>query len=440
MIRYGKQTELALGNFPVSGERVPLAVIRALAMIKAEAAAVNLELRVSAIDAPLVDAIAEAAQEIIDGRHDDQFGLDVFQTGSGTSTNMNVNEVIASLAGERLGRAVHPNDDVNASQSSNDTFPTAVQLAAMEQLDVDLFPALGTLRTSLRDAGARFADVVKAGRTHLMDAVPIMLGAEFDAYAAQVEEAIERLESTRHRLCRVPLGGTAVGTGLASPAGFGDRVVERIAARTSLPVTVAPSRVAAQGSRDSLVEVSGQLRGLAAALLKIASDIRLMASGPNTGLAEIRLPALQAGSSIMAGKVNPVMTEMLAQVCVQVMGNDVAVGIAGSQGILELNTFQPMMAANVLRSIHLLANAARLFATRCVDGIEADVERTLRFARSSPSISTALVPSLGYDRVAELVKTAAASGIDMVEAASALMPRADAEAALDVHKMARGEA
>jgi len=435
---YGTQTTLAIGNFPVSGERVPLAVVRALALIKSEAAAVNLELGVAGIDEPLVEAIGIAAGQIIDGRWDDQFPLDVFQTGSGTSTNMNVNEVIAHLAGDQVGRAVHPNDDVNASQSSNDTFPTAVQLAVLEQLDVDLLPALGVLRGSLAGAAERFADVVKAGRTHLMDAVPITLGAELDAYRWQVDEAVERLEGTRVRLCRVPLGGTAVGTGLASPATFGERVVARIAARTSLPITVAPSRVAAQGSRDALVEVSGQLRGLAAALLKIAGDIRLMASGPATGLGEIRLPALQAGSSIMAGKVNPVMTEMLAQVCVQVFGNDVAVGFAGSQGILELNTFQPMMAANVLRSVHLLANAARLFATRCIDGMEADEERCLRNARSSPSISTALLPTLGYDAVAGLVALANERGTDMVEAASTVMPREDAERALDVRRMATG--
>ena len=418
MIRYGKQTELAIGNFPVSGEVVPLPVIRALARIKAEAAAVNAELGVEHVDADVAAAVAVAAGEIIDGRWDDQFVLDVFQTGSGTSTNMNVNEVIASLAGERLGRELHPNDHVNASQSSNDTFPTAVQLATAQELDGELIPALQTLSASLGGAAERFADVVKTGRTHLMDAVPITLGAEFDAYRAQVDEAIERLDALRPRLCRVPLGGTAVGTGLASPPEFGVRVVARLAERTGLPVTVAPSRVAAQGSRDALVEVSGQLRGLAAALMKIAADVRLMSSGPNTGLAEIRLPALQAGSSIMAGKVNPVMTEMMAQVCAQVMGNDVAVGIAGSQGILELNTYQPMIAANVLGSVRLLANAARLFATKCVDGIEADVERNLRYARMSPSISTALVPSLGYDAVAQLVKSSAARGIDMLEAAS----------------------
>ena len=438
-IRYGRQTELALGNFPVSGERVPLAVVHALAMIKAEAAATNVELGVASIDAPLAEAIGAAARQVIEGTWDDQFVLDVFQTGSGTSTNMNVNEVIASLASEALGREVHPNDHVNASQSSNDTFPSAVQLATADQLEVDLLPALETLRTSLAGAAERFADVVKAGRTHLMDAVPITLGAEFDAYRAQIDEAVERLEGTRPRLCRIPLGGTAVGTGLAAPEGFGERVAARLAERTGLPVVIAPSRVAAQGSRDALVEVSGQLRGLAVALMKIAADIRLMASGPSTGLAEITLPALQAGSSIMAGKVNPVMTEMMAQVCAQVMGNDVAVGIAGSQGILELNTYQPMIAANVLRSVSLLANACRLFAARCVDGIEADAERCLRLARSSPSITTALLPILGYDRVAELVKSAAAQGIDVVQAAAAIMPAADAEDALDVRRMARGQ-
>ncbi len=434
--RWGAQTELAIANFPVSGRRVPQPVIAALALIKRHAAAVNLELGVGRLDAELAAAIGIAADEVAAGQWDDQFPVDVFQTGSGTSTNMNVNEVIASLAGEQLGRSVHPNDDVNASQSSNDTFPSAVQIAALRRLDEHLVPSVALLARSFALAADRLVDVIKPGRTHLMDAVPISLGAELDAYHAQLAEALERLDACRPRLGRLPLGGTAVGTGLAAPVDFGDRVIERLAQTTGLPLTAAPSRVAAQGSRDALVELSGQLRNLAVALHKIASDIRLMASGPMTGLAEIRLPALQAGSSIMAGKVNPVMTETMAQVCAQVIGHDATVGMAGSLGILELNTFQPLIAANVLESIELLGNACRLFAERCVDGIEADVERARRMARSSPAATTSLVPLLGYDTVAAIVHEAEATGADLVDLAARHLPRAEAERLLDVDALA----
>lgn len=434
--RWGPQTELAIGNFPVSGHRVPTSVIAALALVKRHAAAVNLELGGGRIDAELAAAIAIAADEVAAGRWDDQFPVDVFQTGSGTSTNMNVNEVIASLAGEQLGRPVHPNDDVNASQSSNDTFPSAVQIAALRRLDAHLVPAVARLEASFARAATRFADVVKPGRTHLMDAVPISLGAELDAYRAQLDEALERLAACRPRLGRLPLGGTAVGTGLAAPPGFGDRLIDRLARATGLPLVAAPSRVAAQGSRDALVELSGQLRGLAVALHKIASDIRLMSSGPATGLGELRLPALQAGSSIMAGKVNPVLTETMAQVCAQVIGHDAAVGMAGSLGILELNTFQPLIAFDVLESIELLGNACRLFAERCIDGLEADAERARRNARSSPAVTTSLVPLIGYDAVAAIVNEAATTGADLVELAARHLPREDAERLLDVDALA----
>ena len=436
--RWGHETDHAIANFPVSGRRMPIAVIHALAAIKAEAARVNHELGVQGLDRDVATAIATAADSVAAGEWDEQFPLDVYQTGSGTSTNMNVNEVVASLASEALGRAVHPNDHVNASQSSNDTFPTATTMAAVGAVRDQLVPAIDRLERSLTQVAARTVDVVKAARTHLMDAVPITLGAELTAYASQLAEARERLDSTLGRAGRVPLGGTAVGTGLNAPAEFGDRTIERLRERTGLDLTVAPNRTAAQGSRDGLVELSGQVRGLAVVLFKIANDIRWMASGPATGLAEIRLPELQAGSSIMPGKVNPVMAETLTQVCVQAMGNDAAVAFAASQGAFELNAYQPLIAVNVLDSISLLANATRLFAERCVDGIEADADRALRYARSSPAIATALNPLLGYERVAALVAEGVAAGRpirDVVVERTGLDP-AVVDHALDVHAMA----
>ncbi|MHB1130322.1 MAG: lyase family protein, partial [Ilumatobacteraceae bacterium] len=342
---WGHQTELALANFDVSGLSLPIEVVHALAAIKVDAAIVN-GADVVGDDAVRFAAIAEAASEVESGKYDEHFQIDVFQTGSGTSTNMNVNEVIARLAGEASGLAVHPNDHVNAGQSSNDAFPTAVAIAAIVQIQRSLLPAVTMLTTSLDIAATRFADVVKAGRTHLMDAVPIFLGDEFDGYAAQLREASERLHTSLPRLGRVPLGGTAVGNGLNSAPGFGAEVVACIAARYDIDLSIAPSRFAAQASRDGLVEASSHLRGLAIALFKIASDIRLMASGPVTGLGEILLPELQAGSSIMPGKVNPVMCEMVTQVAAQVFGNDAAIAFAGSQGMFELNTYQPLIAAN----------------------------------------------------------------------------------------------
>lgn len=436
---WGHQTDLALANFDVSGQPLPIEVVHALAAIKFDAANVN---GVDAIgdDADRFAAIAVAASAVESGEFDEHFLIDIFQTGSGTSTNMNVNEVIARLASEATGLAVHPNDHVNAGQSSNDTFPTAVTIAAVMQIQWSLLPAVAALTKSLDNAAARFASVVKAGRTHLMDAVPVFLGDEFDGYAAQLREASERLQTSMPRLGRVPLGGTAVGNGINVEPEFGAAVVARIAGRYGIDLSIAPSRFAAQASRDGLVEASSHLRGLAVALIKIANDIRLMASGPATGLGEIRLPELQAGSSIMPGKVNPVMCEMVTQVAVQVFGNDATIAFAGSQGTFELNTYQPLIAANLLGSIRLLARACILFAERCVDGIEADIERCAFYAGATPALATSLNAVLGYDRVAALVKKAVTEHrqlIDVVIDDGALSAQRAAEL-LDAPKAARG--
>jgi fumarate hydratase, class II len=404
---WGHETELALANFDVSGQPLPIEVVHALAAIKVQAALVN-GADATGADATRFAAIAVSAATVESGEHDDQFLIDIFQTGSGTSTNMNVNEVVANLAAQVAGVAVHPNDHVNAGQSSNDTFPTAVTLAAVVQITHELLPAIATLTESLQDASARFATVVKAGRTHLMDAVPIFLGDEFDGYAAQLIEAAERLQNSLPRVGRVPLGGTAVGTGLNTDPEFGAAVVARLAARYDVELSVAPSRFAAQASRDGLVEASSHLRGLAVALIKIANDIRLMASGPSTGLGELHLPELQAGSSIMPGKVNPVMCEMVTQVAVQVFGNDAAIAFAGSQGAFELNTYQPVMAANLISSIRLLTRACTLFAEKCIDGVEADAERCTLYAGATPALATKLNAELGYDHVSKIVKRAVA--------------------------------
>ena len=400
------QTQRAVENFPVSGRPVDPGVIRALARVKGAAARVNAELGVLPDD--IAAAVADAAAAVAAGGHGDQFPVDVFQTGSGTSTNMNVNEVIASLASVALGRPVHPNDHVNASQSSNDTFPTAVHVAAAAAVTGELRPALAHLADALRERAAVFADVVKSGRTHLMDATPVTLGQEFGGYAAQLERCSERLGDTLPRVAELPLGGTAVGTGINTPRGFAAAVVARLAADTGLPLTEARDHFEAQGSRDSLVELSGQLRTTAVALYKVANDIRWMGSGPRAGLAEIRLPDLQPGSSIMPGKVNPVLCEAVRQVCAQVVGNDAAVGFAGSQGDFELNVMLPVLARNTLESVTLLANVSRLFADRCVAGIEADRERMAFFAASSPSIVTPLNRYLGYEDAARVAKAALA--------------------------------
>src|SRR5436305_2628895 len=358
---WGGETAKAVENFPISGETVPVSVIRWLARIKGTAAAVNAELGL--LPKRSAARIERAAAEIASGAHDDQFPIDVFQTGSGTSSNMNANEVIARLASARLADGhVHPNDHVNMSQSSNDVFPSAVHLAAALAITQGLAPAMEKLTKALRKKQREFAHEVKSGRTHLMDATPVTLGQEFGGYAAQVEEGIARLHDTLPRLCALPLGGTAVGPGINAPKGFARKVIARLAARTGLPLTEAKDHFAAQGARDALVETSGQLRVLAVSLIKIANDLRWMGSGPNTGLAEIRLPDLQPGSSIMPGKVNPGIPEVVTQVGVQVLGNDAAVAYGGTQGAVELNVFMPMMARNLLESIRLLANVTRLFA------------------------------------------------------------------------------
>ena len=440
---WGAQTQRAVENFPISGRPIDPRLIRALALVKAEAALVNAGRKdVPAVDRRIGKAIHEAAESVAAGEHDDQFPVDVFQTGSGTSSNMNANEVIARLAGEVLGApgSVHPNDHVNASQSSNDVFPTAIHLAATEGVQDHLLPALDHLATVLRKKSRSFAKVVKSGRTHLMDAVPITLGQEFGGYATQVEQAMARLADALPRLGELPLGGTAVGTGINAPRGFGGAVTRRLADRLGLPLREAKDHIAAQSSRDALVETSGQLRAAAVALTKIANDVRWMASGPRTGLAEIHLPDLQPGSSIMPGKVNPVLCEAVTQVCAQVMGNDAAVAFGGSQGNLELNVYMPLMARNVLESIDLLANVSRLFADRCVAGITADEERCRANAEASPSIATSLNPYLGYERTAGLIKESLKTGTpirDLVAATGELSSE-ELDRALDALALTKG--
>jgi fumarate hydratase class II len=435
------QTQRAVENFPISGTRLERRHIRALAQIKAAAAAVNAELGV--LDLPVAEAIIAAAGEVADGGHDMQFPVDVYQTGSGTSSNMNMNEVLASLAGAG-GQTIHPNDHVNASQSSNDVFPSSVHLAATASLVEDLMPALEHLASTWEAESVRWHDVVKAGRTHLMDATPVTLGQEFSGYAAQVRYGIERLQSTLPRLGELPLGGTAVGTGINTPPGFAQRVIARLAAGSGLPLTETRNHFEAQGARDSLVEVSGQLRVIAAGLHKMANDLRWMGSGPRAGLGELRLPDLQPGSSIMPGKVNPVVCEAVRQVCAQVYGNDAAVAFAGAQGDFELNVMVPVIARNLLESIRLLANVSRLFADRCVAGLEANVELCREYAESSPSIVTPLNRYLGYDEAAAIAKQSVAEGrtirqvvIDRGHLHNGRLTEEQLDAALDVLRMTR---
>ncbi|WP_433687351.1 class II fumarate hydratase [Micromonospora carbonacea] len=400
------QTQRAVQNFPISGRGIEPAQIKALAQIKGAAAQVNGELGV--IDAEVAAAIATAAAHVADGGYDDQFPIDVFQTGSGTSSNMNTNEVVATLASRELGRDVHPNDDVNASQSSNDVFPSSIHLAATQFVVEDLIPSLAHLAGALEAKSAEFETVVKAGRTHLMDATPVTLGQEFGGYAAQVRYGVERLEATLPRLAELPLGGTAVGTGINTPLGFAAAVIAKLRESTGLPLTEARNHFEAQGARDALVETSGQLRTIAVGLYKIANDIRWMGSGPRAGLRELRIPDLQPGSSIMPGKVNPVVAEAVRQVCAQVIGNDAAVAFAGSQGDFELNVMLPVMARNLLESIKLLAASSRLLADRCVAGLVANADVCLAYAEGSPSIVTPLNRHLGYDEAASIAKEALA--------------------------------
>ena len=400
--KYRAQTQRAVENFPVSGQRIERAHIEALARIKAAAAKVNARLGV--LEEPLADAISSAAAEVAEGRWDEHFPVDVFQTGSGTSSNMNANEVLATLATERLGRPVHPNDHVNASQSSNDVFPSSIHIAATSAVVNDLVPALEHLAASLERKRDEWATVVKSGRTHLMDATPVTLGQEFGGYAAQVRYGVERLQSALPRLAELPLGGTAVGTGINTPAGFSAAVIAEVAEATGLPLTEARDHFEAQGARDALVETSGQLRTIAVGLYKIANDLRWMGSGPRAGLGELMLPDLQPGSSIMPGKVNPVIPEATCMVVAQVVGNDAAIAFAGASGNFELNVMLPVMARNLLESVRLLANISRLLADRTVDGTVADEERCRELAESSPSIVTPLNTYIGYESAAKVAK------------------------------------
>jgi fumarate hydratase, class II len=429
---WGVETKKAIENFPVSGESIPTSVARWLGRIKAAAARVNAELGL--LDADKAERIAAAGDQIAAGEFDDQFPIDVFQTGSGTSSNMNANEVIAALAGED----VHPNDDVNMGQSSNDVFPSAVHLAALDGLVNDLLPPLGGLAEALEAKAREFDDLVKSGRTHLMDAVPVTLGQEFGGYAAQVRQGISRVEATLARVGQIPLGGTAVGTGLNTHPRFAARVREILAAKAGLTILPPADPFEAQAARDALVEVSGALKVVAVSLTKIANDIRLMGSGPRAGLAEIRLPELQKGSSIMPGKVNPVIPEVVTQVSAQVIGNDTAITVGGMQGHFELNVFVPLLARNLLESIRLLASASRLFAERCVAGIEANRENLERYAELTLSAATALNPFVGYDKASEIVKEAVASGRSLREVArEAGVDDETLDKALDYRAMAR---
>ncbi|WP_433055027.1 class II fumarate hydratase [Dactylosporangium sp. CS-033363] len=398
------QTQRAVSNFPISGMVLEGSLIRALASVKAAAAAVNGSLGV--LDADISDAIADAARLVADGEHADQFPIDVFQTGSGTSSNMNVNEVVATLASRALDKPVHPNDHVNASQSSNDVFPTAMHIAVAGELAHSLSPALTSLAAALSAKSSEFATFVKAGRTHLMDATPVTLGQEFSGYAAQIFYGVDRIAAVLPRVAELPLGGTAVGTGINTPAGFAPRVIALLAETTSLPLTEARNHFEAQGARDSLVEASGVIRTIAVGLYKIANDIRWMGSGPRAGLRELAIPDLQPGSSIMPGKVNPVIPEAIRQVVAQVIGNDAAVAFAGSQGDFELNVMLPVIARNLLESIRLLTNVSRLFEERCIRGLAANREVLEGYAAGSPSIVTPLNRYLGYEEAASIAKQA----------------------------------
>jgi len=440
--KWRAQTQRAVDNFPISGQRLERAHIEALARIKAAAAIVNSRLGV--LPQEVAEAIAAAAEEVVDGRWDAEFPIDVFQTGSGTSSNMNTNEVLATLASARLGAPVHPNDHVNASQSSNDVFPSSIHIAATSAVLNDLVPALEHLAAALSRKREQFATVVKSGRTHLMDATPVTLGQEFGGYAAQVSYGVERLHSCLPRLAELPLGGTAVGTGINTPPGFSAAVIAEVAAATGLPLTEARNHFEAQGARDALVEASGQLRTIAVGLYKVSNDLRWMGSGPRAGLGEIRLPGLQPGSSIMPGKVNPVLPEAVCQVVAQVVGNDAAIAFGGASGSFELNVMLPVLARNLLESIRLLANVTRLLADRCIDGIEADVERCRELAESSPSIVTPLNRYLGYEAAAKVAKQSLAerTTIRQVVLDSGYVERGELtleqlDAALDVLSMTR---
>src|SRR5215207_4510790 len=425
---WGGETDKAINNFPVSGERVPPSVVHWLGRIKANAARVNAEL--DKLDGDVAERIGSAGDEIAEGKHDDQFPIDVFQTGSGTSSNMNTNEVIANLAGE----GVHPNDHVNMGQSSNDVFPSAVHLAAVDSVQRELLPALEALSSSFARRSEEFAGLVKAGRTHMMDAVPVTLGQEFGGYAAQIQLGHDRVRDALGRAAQIPLGGTATGTGLNTHPEFAAKVRERLGLG-SPPL----DPFEAQANRDGLVELHAALKGVAVSLTKIAQDLVLMGSGPRTGFAELQLPELQKGSSIMPGKVNPVIPEVVLQVSAQVIGNDTAVTVAGTQGNFELNVRVPMIARNMFDSIRLLTSATRLLAEKCVDGLTPNEENLRRHAESTPAIATALNPFIGYDLGTEIVNEAVSSARTIREVA--LEKGVDEETldkALDLHAMARG--
>jgi len=420
---WGAQTERSLHHFAIGGDRIPLPVIRALGLVKKASAQVNQDLGL--LDARRAELIVAAADEVVAGKLDEHFPLSVWQTGSGTQTNMNVNEVIANraieLAGGKLGSKapIHPNDHVNMSQSSNDAFPTAMHVAAALEITERLLPSLRALRDALAAKAREFADIVKIGRTHLQDAVPLTLGQEFSGYAAQLDAGIARIEATLPGLLALAIGGTAVGTGLNAPAGFGDAVARRLAALTGLPFTSAANKFAALAAHDDLVMASGALRTLAGALMKIANDLRWLASGPRSGLGELTLPENEPGSSIMPGKVNPTQCEALTMVAVEVIGNDTAVAIAGAQGNFELNVFKPLIIFNVLRSVHLLADACARFREFCVEGVEANRARIAELVDRSLMLVTALAPHIGYDRAAAIAKRAHAEGLTLREAALA---------------------
>jgi fumarate hydratase class II len=433
------QTQRAVENFPISGTTLEPAHVVAMARVKRSAARVNADLGI--LDAEQAGAIARAAEAVIGGEHHDAFPVDVFQTGSGTSSNMNMNEVLASIA-DRAGTPVHPNDHVNASQSSNDTFPTSIHVAAVEATTGHLVPSLDHLAQALEAKAEEFADVVKSGRTHLMDATPVMLGQEFGGYAAIVRMGIERLEATLPRVAELPLGGTAVGTGINTPDGFAAMVIADLAEATGLPFREARNHFEAQGGQDALVELSGQLRTIAVGLTKICNDLRWMSSGPTTGLAEIHLPDLQPGSSIMPGKVNPVLPEATLMVCAQVVGNDATVAVAGASGSFELNVMMPVMARNLLESIRLLASVTPLLADRCISGITAEEERLLAYAESSPSVVTPLNKHLGYEEAAKVAKGALKEGrtireqvLEMGYVDRGVLTEEELDAALDVRSM-----
>jgi fumarate hydratase, class II len=411
---YGAQTQRAVENFPISGTGLESAQIAALARIKKAAALANKEL--GTLDAGIADAIAAAADDVITGAHDDQFPVDTYQTGSGTSSNMNMNEVLATLATARLGSPVHPNDHVNASQSSNDVFPTSVHIAVTQALIEHLQPSLDHLAVALEKKAVLWKDAVKSGRTHLMDATPVTLGQEFGGYARQVRLGIERIDAVLPRVSEVPLGGTAVGTGINTPLGFPQKGSALLAAETGLPITEAEDHFEAQGARDGLVEASGALRTIAVSLTKINNDLRWMGSGPNTGLGELHIPDLQPGSSIMPGKVNPVIPEATLMVAARVIGNDATVAWAGASGAFELNVAIPVMGTALLESIRLLANATRVLADKTVDGLEANLERAAAFAGMSPSIVTPLNKVIGYEAAAKIAKHSVKKGITVREA------------------------